>query len=268
MDLHGNRTGTRAEALTTLRRGSILPKIYVPEGLDAKDPVITDRDLFHYIVRVMRLGVGDEIDLFDGSQRCSRMRIDSVGDRMLSLSVVEERRPSGEPEHRIVLAQGLSKGRKLDLVVQKATEIGVHRIVPFISSRAVPRVSGRGFSGKEERWRRIAVEAARQSGRARVPEVSDVVDYADLWEDGSFGARTLVLWEEEAIALREVDPASLAGGEISLVVGPEGGLSGEEIDAARSHGAKTFSLGDRILRTETAGIVGLSLVLFMLGDLG
>ncbi len=168
---------------------------------------------------------------------------------------------------RITLAQGIPKGQKMDFVVEKATEIGVARIVPFSSERTVG--AGAARSGKVERWRRIAKSAAAQAGRGDVPAVEEPVTFAELAAGfGGYGA-ALVPWELEGGApLHERLPELLQGVRDAIVViGPEGGLSAAEVRAARSQGAHVVSLGSRIFRTETAGLVACVALLFVSGDL-
>jgi 16S rRNA (uracil1498-N3)-methyltransferase len=168
---------------------------------------------------------------------------------------------------RITLAQGIPKGQKMDFVVEKATELGVARIVPFVSERTVGADIAR--SGKVERWRRLAKSAAGQCGRGDVPSVDEPVTFAELAAGfGAYGA-ALVPWElEGGPALRERLPELLHGVRDAIVViGPEGGLSAAEVGDARSHGARIISLGSRIFRTETAGLVACAVLLFVSGDL-
>ncbi len=168
---------------------------------------------------------------------------------------------------RITLAQGVPKGAKMDYVVEKATELGVARIVPFASERTVGGVAAR--DGKVERWRRLARSAAQQCGRADVPAVDEPVGFADL--AASFGRYdvALVPWELAGGApLRETLPPLLAGArDVLVAIGPEGGLAAHEAEAARAAGACLISLGSRIFRTETAGLVACAALLYASGDL-
>ncbi len=166
----------------------------------------------------------------------------------------------------ISLAQGIPKGAKMDFVVEKATELGLARVVPFVAARTV----GDGDrAGKLERWRRLAKAAAQQCGRTDVPEIASPLTFSALV--GSFATydRVLVPWElAEPFALRDRLPSLIENARrILVVIGPEGGFSEDEARAATEAGAELVSLGSRILRTETAGLVVASALRYASGDL-
>jgi 16S rRNA (uracil1498-N3)-methyltransferase len=229
--------------------------------------VVTDED-HRYLTRVLRLVVGDTLVIFDGVGVEAVARITRVGPRALELKV-EERRPapaSDRPE--VTLIQALTKGDKLDLVVQKATELGVARVIPVTSARSVPRLEAMRALGRRARWQKIAREAARQSGRADVPEIEPVTALTTVVAAAAKDAFKLMLWEgARQHGLRGVLPAPPIA-RVVIAVGPEGGFAGEEVEAARAAGFVTVGLGPRILRTETASLVTLSILGFALGDLG
>ena len=167
---------------------------------------------------------------------------------------------------RLTVAQGLPKGHKMDFVVEKATELGVARIVPFASERTV---GGSERAGKLERWRRIATAAAQQCGRTDVPAVEAPCGFDELLAAMPRFDATFVPWELAGGGpLRDRLPALLGGVRDALVViGPEGGLAAAEVDAARAVGAHAISLGSRIFRTETAALVACTALLYAAGDL-
>ncbi|MDQ2858301.1 MAG: RsmE family RNA methyltransferase, partial [Candidatus Eremiobacteraeota bacterium] len=167
---------------------------------------------------------------------------------------------------RITLAQGIPKGQKMDYVVEKATELGIARLVPFASERTLGDTAR---DGKVERWRRLARTAAQQSGRADVMEVGPPVPFAELLEQCNAFDLALVPWELAVhVPLRERLPGLLAGKRtVCIVIGPEGGLSHEEARRAEMAGGRLVSLGTRILRTETAGLVACGALLYESGDL-
>jgi 16S rRNA (uracil1498-N3)-methyltransferase len=172
-----------------------------------------------------------------------------------------------ESAREIVLCQAVPKGAKMDYVVEKATELGVRRIVPLRTERTVAEA---GSPARLERWRRLARTAAAQCGRTRVP----AVDAPAAWSDAiaslaAAGTLLLFPWElAERVPLRETLPRLLAGdGPIAVLIGPEGGISHEEAALAVAAGARAVSLGPRIFRTETAGLVVVSALLYELGDL-
>jgi 16S rRNA (uracil1498-N3)-methyltransferase len=161
----------------------------------------------------------------------------------------------------VTIAQAVPKGQKMDLVVEKATELGAYAIVPVRSARVVGHDTS---PAKVERWRRIAKSAAQQSGRTRVPGVADVHDWNALLATFAQYDRVYVPWEvAEPAPLRDVFDGELPDAiSVLVVIGPEGGFGADEVDRARAAGAKAISLGRRILRTETAALVVLAAILY------
>lgn len=166
---------------------------------------------------------------------------------------------SREPRTRVTLYQGLSKGERMDTVMQKCTELGVSRIVPCLFSRCVAQWEG--GEKKLARWQRIAREAAVQSGRSLVPEVSDCLSFPALCEALQCHEQVLIPWEEGGLPARE---AYRGARDIAIVIGPEGGMTKQEVEAM---GGQTLTLGPRILRTETAGMATLTMMLTLSGDM-
>ncbi|HCF60840.1 MAG TPA: 16S rRNA (uracil(1498)-N(3))-methyltransferase [Myxococcales bacterium] len=216
----------------------------------------------HYLLDVLRLREGDELEVFDGAG--GRHRAWLEGDSSLRLGPRSADAPSHAP---IALAQALAKGEKMELVIEKATELGVAEILPFASERSVVRLEGRRAEERVERWRRIAASAARQCGRADLPAVQPVGTLESVLASAAHrGARRLFLWEKEHE--RRLSSA-LAGfdGPVVLIVGPEGGFSDAEAELARARGAETVSLGARVLRTETVALAALAVAQFLRGEL-
>jgi 16S rRNA (uracil1498-N3)-methyltransferase len=174
-------------------------------------------------------------------------------------------RSDAETALRVTVAQAVPKGAKMDLVVEKATELGAHAIVPVRSARVVGHDTS---AGKVERWRRVAKSAAQQSGRLRVPDVADVHDWNALLATFARYDRVYVPWElAEPAPLRDVFEREQDARSVLVVIGPEGGFSADEIEDARAAGAVVISLGRRILRTETAALVVLAALLYARGEL-
>lgn len=213
----------------------------------------------HYLAEVLRLGPGAEVEVFDGRGGRYAGRLEPG---LLSLSL-GPREAGRAPGAEIALLFALSKGEKVDLVVQKATELGVARIAPFAAERSVVRLDGAKGEERARRWRRIAEEAARQCGRADVPEVSPPLPLAAALAALPPGSATLVL-EPGGAPLGTLAPPA-AG--IAAVVGPEGGLGEDEVRACERAGAARISLGPRVLRAETAAIVAVALLQARFGDL-
>jgi 16S rRNA (uracil1498-N3)-methyltransferase len=213
---------------------------------------------------VLRAEPGDAIEVVDSSGKSYEATLRFEG---LRVSAVLERELSMPAPLRlqVTLAQGLPKGQKMDFIVEKATELGVARIVPFVSSRT----SGDGARpGKVERWSRLARTAAQQSGRSDIPHVDVPVDFQALVALVPAFDVALVPWElAERRPLRDRLPALLSSARsVLVVIGPEGGFSGDETGAFERDGAHLVSLGSRILRTETAGLVAVAALLYASGD--
>jgi 16S rRNA (uracil1498-N3)-methyltransferase len=221
-------------------------------------------DAFHHLAHVLRARTGEEIVLFDGGGRQARAHLVGVGDAALDLEVgaVEVVPRAAE----ITLLVALLKADKLDLVVQKTTELGVARIVPLATERGVVRMADERRAGRLERWRRIAREAARQCGRADVPEVTSVVDLADAVAAAPIAPLRVILHEEPGQPRLRALAATPPGASVAAV-GPEGGFTAAEIATAKGAGFAVASLGSRVLRAETAAVVTVALLAHLAGDL-
>jgi 16S rRNA (uracil1498-N3)-methyltransferase len=225
-----------------------------------------------YLTRVLRLGLGDAVTVLDGHGRVFDAVISGTGAEGVSLHLEREITPETETKTRVTLFQAVPKGDKMDFVVQKVTELGAARIVPIITERVVVRLDPGQAVKRRERWQRIAREASKQCGRTLIPDVEPVSTFQAALEFHTPGLPGLMPWEgEEEVALRdflETMSAHAVPEGISVFIGPEGGFSLPEVKAARSRGMITVSLGRRILRTETAGMVTLALILYSLGEIG
>ena len=213
-----------------------------------------------HLRQVLRLAPGDGIEvLYEGRRFAARLTEVSPE---AALYAEREELPSHEPRCRVTLYQGLCKGEKMDFLVQKCTEMGVHAIVPVEMARSVARAER--AEKKAERYARIAREATKQCGRARAPEVLPALSFAQALKRMQAHERLLMPYEEGGIAF----DAPLAARDVGLLIGPEGGIAPEEAEDVRAVGGVAVTLGSRILRTETAGLVALTLVLHCAGDLG
>lgn len=223
-----------------------------------------ERSDAHKIIRVLRLGAGDVIRVVDssGSEYTATLTGDAQRLDARLDSRVERQRAADAVT--LTIAQAVPKGQKMEFVVEKASELGVAAILPFTSERTIVRDFG---TNKVERWRRIAKSAAEQSGRSSILDVEDPVSFEALL--GRFTQFDAVLFPWEASVpqpLRDVLPALLDGAkDVLAVIGPEGGFSHDEAQAAQEAGACVVSLGSRILRTETAGLYVATVVDFLTG---
>lgn len=230
-----------------------------PSAFDFTKRTITlTADEARHLREVLRLKPGDEVSVFDGAGREFRARVAQARREFAELDLDEEIQPA-RPESplQITLAVALLKGEKFDLVVQKATELGVYKFVPLMTRFADIKLRDESDASKRvARWQRIALEAAKQSGRAVVPEVSLPVNFAPLLHG------SCVLFSEKGgHGLKQI------ANPITAIVGSEGGWSDEELDQARAAGAQIITLGGRILRAETAAITATALLQHRFGDL-
>jgi len=214
-------------------------------------------------VRVARVVAGEQVEVFDGRGRAWLASVESVDEAGAVLRLGDERRgAAGRP---VILIQGLPKADKLELVLQKATELGVSAVWPVLTERSVSRPKPEALGTRHARWQRIVEDAARQSGRSDVPEVTALRPLEDAARALGPGMRLLILDEEE----RSERLGSAAGdGAVALVVGPEGGLTREEVRLLRDVAGTPVSLGQLVLRTETAGLAALAVLRHLDGLLG
>jgi 16S rRNA (uracil1498-N3)-methyltransferase len=235
-----------------------------PAQIEGESAVLTGNDARHLAV-VLRAGPGEPVSLSDGAGRCWETRIIRAQPGEVTLRLGDMRQLP-RPRPRVTVVHALPKGRKLDDVVQRLAEIGVDRLVPMHSARSAVRLTPEKAAKVVERWRVVARAAAKQSRRAWLLDIHAVAE----WTVGGWakaipaGACGVCCWEEAVTPLREVS-VPLDAGEIVLAIGPEGGLSPEEVATT---GLPVASLGPTILRTETAALVAASIILYRVGRLG
>lgn len=226
-------------------------------------------ELFRHISTVLRLKTGESLCLSDGCGHEAVALITAVDKEGASVSLEPFYSvPTDKETLAITLCQGLPKGEKMDLILQKSTELGIKRVVPFNAERSVARLDSDRLGKRLPRWERIVQEAARQSGRSSIPSVGFYEDLRELLklEEGSL---KLLLWEgEKEQGLREVIKRTDKPASVAIIIGPEGGLTSAEAKNAAAAGYIPVTLGSRILRTETAGLAAVSILQYTWGDLG
>lgn len=233
-----------------------------PEHIDPGRGRLTP-EARHYLVEVLRLGPGARVEVFDGAGGRYEGRLEE-GLASLSLG---PREVSCPPAAEIALLLALAKGEKVDLVVQKATELGVARILPFPAARSVVRLEGPRGEDRARRWRRIAEEAARQCGRTDVPAVAAPQPLAAALTALPAGTLTFVLHPAGAPLPHAQEGRAASRPRLAAVVGPEGGLTEDELATCRAAGGMLATLGPRVLRAETAAIVAVAILQARFGDL-
>lgn len=240
-----------------------LTRVYVDAPLTPGGRVTLEGSAASHVTRVLRLRTGDALTLFNGAGGEYGASIAEARGGRLTVQVGEARALERESPLAVTLAQGVSRGERMDLVVQKATELGVHAIVPLFTERSVVRLSAPQATRKLTHWRAVAVAACEQSGRNRLPQIAAPLPLADfLHQPPEAGAR-LLLSPQAVARIQDVPPAPAA----TVLIGPEGGLTETEQETALAAGFTPVRLGPRILRTETAALAALTVLQLEFGDL-
>lgn len=240
-------------------------RFFVPPQSLADDPVLLDGDTLHHMTSVLRLPVGEEVLLLDGTGNLSHCRLIRL-DRKAGAARVLRRWRETETAFPIQLLQSLPKGDKMELILQKGTELGITRFVPVLAGRSTPKPPEQREDSRLQRWQRIIREAARQCRRPRLPSLSATVPLAEALAACDAELR-LLLWEQECRPLAETLPGRRPA-SAAVLVGPEGGFSAEEARTAAAAGFIPVGLGPRILRSETAGFAVAAILQHHYGDLG
>lgn len=224
-----------------------------------------------HIIKVLRLQPGARLQIVSDDGVTALAEIVALGGGAVRVRTLEKLAERHEPSVRITLAQGLAKGEKMDFICQKAVELGAAEIVPLAMAHSVVRLDADKAVKKTERWQKIAEAAAKQSKRDLIPRVGAVQTLAELLAADRSSTRLIAYECEDRLGLKTALQRAKAAGRLDsllLIIGPEGGISEEELTAARAAGAEPVSLGRRILRAETAGLVAMSAVFYETGDLG
>lgn len=231
----------------------------------AGERVLLSGEVLHHLATVLRLRQGDEVELLDGRGLICHCRIVSL-ERKQGEALVLARHRVEENPFPVQLLQALPKGDKLDLVLQKGTELGITRFVPVLTGRSVPLPDPSREEKRLQRWRRIVREAARQCRRPIIPEVAAACSLKTALAGAGRGLR-LMLWEEESRPLATLLATPRPSG-VTILVGPEGGFAAAEVQIAVAAGFVPVRFGPRILRSETAGFAAAAIVQYVYGDLG
>lgn len=226
---------------------------------------VTGADVNH-IKNVLRMKQGEELWISDGGTKEYRCEIESLGDEEVLLHIIYAQEPNYELPNRIYLFQGLPKADKMELIIQKAVELGAYAIVPVETKRCVVKLDEKKAAKKTARWQQIAESAAKQSKRMLIPNVHQVLSFKEALKYAESMDIRLIPYElaKGMQETKEILAAIEQGQSIGIFIGPEGGFEEKEVEAAISEGAKPITLGKRILRTETAGLAILSVLMFQL----
>jgi 16S rRNA (uracil1498-N3)-methyltransferase len=242
-----------------------LTRVYVDAPVTAGKRLVVAGSAANHIARVLRLRSGDSLTVFDGSGGEFGARVEEFRKEAVVVSVEEHRTLDRESPLSLTLAQGVSRGERMDWIIQKATELGASRIVPVFTKRSVVRLDDKQAQRKLQHWRAIAVSACEQCGRNRLPDLVTPVDFFDVLPATFSPAETRLLLSPTG-DLR-IDDLKDVGNGITVLIGPEGGLEDVEHEAAIAAGFKAVRMGPRVLRTETAAIAALTIIQRYFGDL-
>lgn len=236
-----------------------------PDQVKEKEIWIEGSDVNH-IRNVLRMKPGEKLEVSDGNNRKYLCAVAEMDTDAVKTEIIEEYESDTELPSRIYLFQGLPKSDKMDLIVQKAVELGAYEIIPVEMKRSVVRLDEKKAAKKTERWNEIAKSAAKQAGRGLIPEVKRVMKYKEALAYA--GELDVVLLPYELASgmegTKQVIDQIKAGQSVGILIGPEGGFETEEVDQGTAAGARTVTLGRRILRTETAGLAVLSILMYHL----
>ncbi|MGQ0592029.1 MAG: 16S rRNA (uracil(1498)-N(3))-methyltransferase [Gammaproteobacteria bacterium] len=241
-----------------------VPRIFVPERLVEGTGIDLRGEPAAHLGRVLRLGPGADVTLFDGEGGEWRATIEIVDRERVSVRVGGHRPADRESPLDLTLAQGISRGERMDYTLQKAAELGVSRIVPIATRRSVVRLSAERGEHRAGHWARVVQAACEQCGRTRLPRLLPVATMDEWLSAVVPGLKLLLVRREGACRLSELAPDP----SITLLIGPEGGFAEEEASAAERAGYRALRLGPRVLRTETAAVAALSALQTLWGDLG
>ncbi len=240
-----------------------IPRIYLPLPLTVGATVPLDDNAFNHAVRVLRLKPGAPLALFNGEGGAFAAILADIGKREAQAQITEALPGEVESPLRVVLAQGVSRGEKMDYTLQKAVELGVVAIQPLFTERGGVALSGERLDRKVRHWRGVVIGAGEQCGRNRLPEVREPLTLTAWRARAAEPGLRLLLDPLAERGLRGLEPPTET---VTLLIGPEGGLSPAEIAQARTAGFTGVRLGPRILRTETAGMAALAAVQALWGD--
>ncbi|MEG6520769.1 16S rRNA (uracil(1498)-N(3))-methyltransferase [Desulfotomaculum sp. 1211_IL3151] len=247
-----------------------MPRFFVqPEQINSDTALIKGPDVKH-ISRVLRMAVGDSLTLLDGRGNVYLAEIVEINKEEVQCKILEQQTANSEPKIQVTLVQGLPKGDKMETIIQKCTELGVSRVIPLAAARSVVKLDANKAADRQQRWQRVAMEAAKQCRRAGIPEVHRVSDWDTILAKLPPDALVLMPWEaEKSQSLGEIlRQKTVAPPEVYIFIGPEGGFEDDEAQRLKDKGYHLVTLGNRILRTETAGPAALTMVLYQYGELG
>lgn len=224
---------------------------------------VIDGEDGRHIARSLRMRTGEALTVSDGAGVDYDGEIEEISGDTVTVRLTKQYKNKSEPTLRVTLYPGMPKSDKLDLVVQKATEMGAAAVIPVLTDRSVSRPDAKSAAKKQERLQRIALEAAKQSGRGAVPQVGAMQSFKEAVRTAR--GTKILFYEGGGLPLSKCLPPDET--EVSVFIGPEGGFAPEEVEFAKENGVVTATLGPRILRTETAPLAALAILMYMTGNM-
>lgn len=239
-----------------------------PAQINDNRVIIGGKD-FHHLHHVLKLKKGDYLQVADGEKFLYQARIEHIGLHEAQALILEPLGKMMGNNLNIIVGQALPKGQKMDLIVQKGTELGVSVFVPLLTERVIGKTSASTGTRKIERWGRIALEASKQCKRLTVPKIHAPLDLSEFCQAFHQVSYKIILWEKATQRLKaSLSTEEPSPHEVAIATGPEGGFTTQEVTLAEGAGFKPLFLGERILRTETASLVLVSILQFLWGDIG
>ncbi|MEH4692405.1 16S rRNA (uracil(1498)-N(3))-methyltransferase [Atlantibacter hermannii] len=241
-----------------------IPRIYHPEPLNANQLVALTDDAANHVGRVLRMGPDQLVQLFDGSNQVFEARITHADKKSVQVQVLSATEDDRESPLHLHLGQVMSRGEKMEFTIQKSIELGVNVITPLFSERCGVKLDAERLNKKIQQWQKIAIAACEQCGRNQVPEIRPAMDLADWCAEPEAGLKLNL----HPRASQSINTLPLPVERVRLLIGPEGGLSREEIAMTAQHQFTDILLGPRVLRTETTALTAITALQVRFGDLG
>lgn len=241
-----------------------IPRIYHPELLSENSEIALSEDAANHVGRVLRMQPGQQIQLFDGSNQTFNASITAVDKKSVRVQLAEGELANNESPLNLHLGQVISRGEKMEFTIQKSIELGVNTITPLFSERCGVKLDGERLAKKLQQWQKIAIAACEQCGRNRVPEIREAMPL-EQWCAEQDDSLKLNLHPR---ASHSINTLPLPVERVRLLIGPEGGLSADEIAMTAGYGFTDILLGPRVLRTETTALTAITALQVRFGDLG
>ena len=246
-----------------------MPKFFTARENIKDTTLIIDSEDANHLKRVLRINVGDVITVCDGAGIDYTVKVSEIGKNEIECDIIDRQKSDTEPNINITLYQGLPKAAKMDYIIQKNTELGISKIVPAKLARCVVKLENKAAEDKKcERWQKIAIASAKQSGRGIVPVIDNPMTVDEIIEDVKDYDLVFVPYEcEDQSRLKTIVESAPDAKDIAFIIGPEGGFDISEIEKFKAAGIKTVTLGKRILRTETAAEAVVSMLMYAYNEI-